>query len=1157
VRTGGRPLDLAILGTILVLGAAPLSAELHYSRLYVSGRQAVLAGEHHRGVLRLLSAVQKNPIEGDPWIRIYGRHRAPYVPYFYLGKAFFELGQYDQAETAWEESRRQGAIVDAEEYEELLRYLERLSSDVVGILRSDVRSRIMAARQLVEELDEALERLPPNDWSATWRAQVVQLGADARELEDLLDGEREIRVAQLLAAAQALEERLGEAGLLERRVAEMAAAERLEARLQRWLELQELLATGACLPEVLAELESLLGGSWEELEAIELARDMLVVAQGWLDCDEPRAARSVLLAVPPALRQTAPWSELERDVALAMRAAADREASILRRELAHDLADAASSGRCDPGLVDAVLPLADAGDRPLEEEFRTSLARVLAACDRPEAALRQLERARAEGVWSLEIDRLASTLERMQNERAQAARLDAMYRRYESLLGLVTSSTCATEAVTGFEDLLREAGSEALRPGLDLELARAHLACGDPDSAERALERLEGPTPPNVEEARRLASIIAEQREQIEEASRRRFVEERLSTARGLLAGDMCSRAALAMLAELSPADDSERDQAALLLARGHLACGELDAVRRLVDEALTARPVDPHEWPRVREELEHAEERRARRLWVGRLEQALSAGTPELCGRDVAEDLLELHGAAPPMLGHLAVELRLALGHALLACGELRAAEEILAELEGASATEWRALAEKLGAEAERHKLHERREAVLAAFVEGTAAVLAGRCDALVLSRLRQLARELPMGEAAPELHGWLEERTGVSYAPELYLAEGYQICGDEVETARFLGLARPWLGVADQWRAQHLERWLRHRQAARLYENRVALLIGASEYARYRAGWWNLPGVDRDIGALRSALEAYGFDEVRVLEKPVTRKRIEEALTSFISDFGSDPENRNLLFIYFAGHGATLRERYPLDQGGVDAGSFEAGFLVPEDAPRPEGTEEGRERFLEMAIGMDEVDRWARLIQSPQAFFVFDSCFSGTIFRAIGRSRGLLRPAVAPEPTMLPAIVRSRAALPVRLFATAGAADQLVPDQSIFSRLLIDVLTGQRRDADFTGDGFLLGQELCLFLEDQVTELTGRAQTPQCGTMPPPFNEGDVVFRALEAEEHGWLEPSEGLEAQMALWNEIRDTRDPAVLRGYLEEFPEGHFAGLVKYRLESTPD
>ena len=243
-------------------------------------------------------------------------------------------------------------------------------------------------------------------------------------------------------------------------------------------------------------------------------------------------------------------------------------------------------------------------------------------------------------------------------------------------------------------------------------------------------------------------------------------------------------------------------------------------------------------------------------------------------------------------------------------------------------------------------------------------------------------------------------------------------------------------------------------------LYKESYALLIGVSEYS---GRWPNLPGVSEDLEAVQKVLEKMGFSVFKTLSP--TRSELNDAMDSFINNYGLGRDNR--LLFYFAGHGHTLTPKY---------GGTEMGFIVPKDTPNPNVDEKG---FLRLAMSMQNIEVYARNIQSKHALFLFDSCFSGSIF-SLSRAT--------------PKIISLKTSQPVRQFITAGRAHQTVPDQSIFRRQFIKALNG---DGDLNNDFYLTASELGQYLEDTVTNYSKGSQTPQYGKLRDPvLDQGDFVF-------------------------------------------------------------
>lgn len=247
---------------------------------------------------------------------------------------------------------------------------------------------------------------------------------------------------------------------------------------------------------------------------------------------------------------------------------------------------------------------------------------------------------------------------------------------------------------------------------------------------------------------------------------------------------------------------------------------------------------------------------------------------------------------------------------------------------------------------------------------------------------------------------------------------------------------------------------------QQVQLYTGSYALLIGVSSYDN---GWNRLRGVNDDVPEVRNALERQGF-VVEELRDP-TRKEFREKLDEFTDKYGLSTGNR--LLIYFAGHGHTMKA-----EDGRDLG-----YVVMRDAPLPGAN---LLQFQQRAISMDEVEVYARRIVSIHALFVFDSCFSGKLVQRSGP---------APTPYISEIVTR-----PVRQFITSGAADQTVPDQSVFRAMFVRGIDGE---SDLNHDGYVTGSELALYLQQSVTNYTDRAQTPQYGKIKDVnLDRGDFVF-------------------------------------------------------------
>ena len=304
---------------------------------------------------------------------------------------------------------------------------------------------------------------------------------------------------------------------------------------------------------------------------------------------------------------------------------------------------------------------------------------------------------------------------------------------------------------------------------------------------------------------------------------------------------------------------------------------------------------------------------------------------------------------------------------------------------------------------------------------------------------------------------------------------------------------------------------------QPVTLYHESYALVIGVSDYT---GGWPDLAGVTDDIQAVKTALEEQGF-QVIVEENP-DRQRLDQVFMDFITTYGQQPENR--LLFYFAGHGHSVTLAY----GDV------MGYLVPVDAPNPNDDHAG---FLAKGLDMEMIGVYARRIQSKHALFLFDSCFSGSIF-SLSRA--------------IPESITYKTTRPVRQFITSGSANEQVPDESIFRRQFIAALEGE---GDVNGDGYLTGTELGEFLQDTVVNYSNGAQHPQYGKLRhPALDKGDMVFQLsgpVHIELPVTVVPEGDPEADM--WEFVKQSDEISDFQDFLAAFPDGRFASVARLRLK----
>lgn len=296
-------------------------------------------------------------------------------------------------------------------------------------------------------------------------------------------------------------------------------------------------------------------------------------------------------------------------------------------------------------------------------------------------------------------------------------------------------------------------------------------------------------------------------------------------------------------------------------------------------------------------------------------------------------------------------------------------------------------------------------------------------------------------------------------------------------------------------------------------LYGKSYALVIGASAY-KY---WPKLPGVKKDVALVKAALEKHGFEVTTVIDP--TRSDFDRAMRDFVSKHGQDPTAR--LLFYYAGHGHTVK----------GAQGQEMGYMIPVDTPLP-GKDRGALRSI--AVSMLEIEIYAKTIDAKHALFVFDSCFSGSIF-SLSRA--------------VPSAISDKTAKAVRQFITAGAADQEVPDDSVFRRQFVSALSGE---ADLNRDGYVTGSELSQFLEDTVINYTRGAQTPQYGKIRDPLlDKGDFVFFLPKSatKAPGGQAKAGSTNIEVTYWESIKASNEPQLYQAYIDRYPNGQFVDIAR--------
>ena len=293
-------------------------------------------------------------------------------------------------------------------------------------------------------------------------------------------------------------------------------------------------------------------------------------------------------------------------------------------------------------------------------------------------------------------------------------------------------------------------------------------------------------------------------------------------------------------------------------------------------------------------------------------------------------------------------------------------------------------------------------------------------------------------------------------------------------------------------------------------------ALVIGNNDYDYLS----DLKTAVNDAESIASLLkEDYGF-EVSLL-KNATRAETVSALARFRKTVSANDS----LLIYYAGHGH-------LDE------AADEGYWLPVDSNPDDPS-----NWLENGTVVGQI----RAMDAKHVMIVADSCFSGTLTRAIKIE---LR-----TPSDLQKIIEKKA----RTALTSGGLEPVLDsrggDHSVFAKSFISLLE--------ENPGVLDAHQLFSSLRTQVA-LNSR-QIPEYGNIHEAGHDGgDFLFvktakisaetAAASTIEKPTVETVPNNTAEVSFWETIKDSDDAEMYHAYLQEFPEGKFVSLAKIKLKN---
>lgn len=250
-------------------------------------------------------------------------------------------------------------------------------------------------------------------------------------------------------------------------------------------------------------------------------------------------------------------------------------------------------------------------------------------------------------------------------------------------------------------------------------------------------------------------------------------------------------------------------------------------------------------------------------------------------------------------------------------------------------------------------------------------------------------------------------------------------------------------------------------------LYKNSYALIMTMSNY-QHPDIWPNLVSTEKEGDDLSAALLKNGFKVRRVHDQPTNI--LEAEIRRFLGREAMTTQSRVIFF--YSGHGHYDKET-------------DKAYLIPTDGVLPSS-----EDFYTSSYSMDYLRTAADGIKATHALFLFDNCYSGVVLKSIGAGP-LPRPW---EGTPNFKALQETAQYPVRQFITAGGPTQTVPGSSIF---LPGILQGLQGGASASGDGYVTGKELALFVTTFVLN-EGVGKNKQIPSSAILFDvQGDMIFQ------------------------------------------------------------
>jgi PQQ-dependent catabolism-associated CXXCW motif protein len=292
---------------------------------------------------------------------------------------------------------------------------------------------------------------------------------------------------------------------------------------------------------------------------------------------------------------------------------------------------------------------------------------------------------------------------------------------------------------------------------------------------------------------------------------------------------------------------------------------------------------------------------------------------------------------------------------------------------------------------------------------------------------------------------------------------------------------------------------------------ERRVALIIGNDAYVKINP----LRNAGNDARKMEQALKSAGFETT--LRIDAKRRNLYQVIDAFAAQIGGSPDTVGLF--YYAGHGIQANGK---------------NYLIPVDA------DIDTEADLEAeAVDVDKVLRAMGEAHNRLNIVVLDACRDNPLPKGRSASRGLAR-INAPTGTFI---------------AYAAGPGQVAQDGSAGGN---GVFTGELVKA-MAVPGLPIEQVFKMTLAG-VRNQTGQKQVPWTeASIQGDFYFHSPVTSPLSPEARIAPAPAPAAAAtdsgafELAFWNSVKDAKNAAEIKTYLDRYPRGTFAGIAKVKYD----